>query len=112
MGENKNACTLLSGKSEGKRPLASPRHRWAQEKNKWQAPVNKVFNLCGPKNADNFLTTYANNSFSRKTELVGCQLLISYLVVVYLFIHSFIHFFMYSFIYLASQLDRLSQPPR
>jgi hypothetical protein len=62
-------------------------------KNKWQGSVNKVFNLRGPKNADNFLTTYANNSFSRKTELAGCQLLISYLVVVYLFIHSFFESF-------------------
>jgi hypothetical protein len=28
MGENKNACRMLVGKSEGKRPLGRPRLRW------------------------------------------------------------------------------------
>jgi hypothetical protein len=28
MGEKRNACMLLLGKPEGKRPLGRPRHRW------------------------------------------------------------------------------------
>jgi hypothetical protein len=28
MGEKRNACRLLVGKPEGKRPLGRPRHRW------------------------------------------------------------------------------------
>jgi hypothetical protein len=28
MGEKRNSCTLLVGKSEGKRPLGRPRRRW------------------------------------------------------------------------------------
>jgi hypothetical protein len=28
MGEERNAYRLLVGKSEGKRPLGRPRHRW------------------------------------------------------------------------------------
>jgi hypothetical protein len=28
MGENRNACRILVGKPEGKRPLGRPRHRW------------------------------------------------------------------------------------
>jgi hypothetical protein len=27
MGENRNACGILVGKSEGKRPLVRPRHK-------------------------------------------------------------------------------------
>jgi hypothetical protein len=27
-GENKNACTILEGKPEGKKPLGRPRRRW------------------------------------------------------------------------------------
>jgi len=58
--------TILVGKSEGKRPLRRPRHRWednirldlreigwdnvdwtclAQNRNQWQALVNMVINL-------------------------------------------------------------------
>jgi hypothetical protein len=28
MGEKRNACTILVGKPEGKRPLGRPRRRW------------------------------------------------------------------------------------
>jgi hypothetical protein len=66
MGEKRNACRLLVGKPEGKRPLGRPRHRWLdnikmdlleigwggvdwiglpQDRNKWRAVVNAVMNL-------------------------------------------------------------------
>jgi hypothetical protein len=65
----RNACRLLVGKPEGKRPLGRPRHRWvdtirmdlgevglgdvdwiglAQYRNRWRALVNSVLNLCVP----------------------------------------------------------------
>jgi hypothetical protein len=28
MGEKRNACRVLVGKPEGKKPLGGPRHRW------------------------------------------------------------------------------------
>jgi hypothetical protein len=61
MGEKRNACRLLVGKLEGKRPLGRPRRRWvdnirmdlgevgwsdmdwiglAKDKNRWRALVN------------------------------------------------------------------------
>jgi hypothetical protein len=30
MGEKRNACRLLVGKAEGKRPLGRPRYRWVE----------------------------------------------------------------------------------
>jgi hypothetical protein len=66
MGEKRNAYRLLVGKLEGKRPLGRPRRRWvdniridleevgwgdvdwiglAQDRNRWRALVNSVFNL-------------------------------------------------------------------
>jgi hypothetical protein len=61
MGEKRNACGLLVGKPEGKRPLGRPRRRWAdlgevgwsdvdwiglaQDRNRWRALVNSVLNL-------------------------------------------------------------------
>jgi hypothetical protein len=66
MVEKRNACRLLVGKPEGKRPLGRPRRRWvdnirmdfgevgwgnvdwiglAQDRSRWRALVNSVLNL-------------------------------------------------------------------
>jgi hypothetical protein len=68
MGEKRNACTILVGHPEGKRPLGRPRRRWvdnikidlreigwggmdwidlAQDRDQWRALVNTVMNLQG-----------------------------------------------------------------
>jgi hypothetical protein len=69
-GEKRNACRLLVGKPEGKRPLGRPRCRWldnairmdlvqvglsdvdwiglAQDSKRWRALVNSVLNLLVP----------------------------------------------------------------
>jgi hypothetical protein len=67
--EKRNACRLLMGKPEGKRPLGRPRRRWvdnfrldlgevgwsdvdwiglALDRNRWRSPVNSVLNLRVP----------------------------------------------------------------
>jgi hypothetical protein len=65
MGEKRNACKLLVGKPEGRRPLGRPRRKWldniveagwgdvdwiglAQHRDRWRALVNSVLNLGVP----------------------------------------------------------------
>jgi hypothetical protein len=66
MGEKRNACRILVGKPEGKRPLGRPKYRWvdnikmdlreigwgdmdwidlAQDTDQWRALVNTIMKL-------------------------------------------------------------------
>jgi hypothetical protein len=69
MGEKRNACRILVGNPEGKRPIGRPRRRWennirmdlreigwggmdwidlAQDRDRWRVLVNTVMNLRVP----------------------------------------------------------------
>jgi hypothetical protein len=63
--KKRNACRILAGKPEGKRPLGRPRHKWenikmdltdmgwcgmewtdlALDRDKWRAVVNTIMNF-------------------------------------------------------------------
>jgi hypothetical protein len=89
-GENKNACRILVGKPEGKRPLGRPRRMWvdnikidlreigccgmdwvdvAQDWDRWRALLNTVMNLLVLQNAGKFLRDCSIGSFSRRVLL-------------------------------------------
>jgi hypothetical protein len=64
MGEMSSASNNLIGKSEGKRPLERPGHRWEegvdwmrliQDSDQWRGAVNTVINLGVTENTRNFL---------------------------------------------------------
>ena len=80
--------TVLVGKSEGKRPLVSPKHRWvdnirtdlqevgcgymdwigrAQDRDRWRTLVSAVMNSGFREMRGNFLTSCKPVSLSRRT---------------------------------------------
>jgi hypothetical protein len=88
MGEKRNACRILVGKPEGKRPLGRPRRRWvdsikwmleigwevvdwidmAQDRGQRRALGNTVLNLRVPENSGKFLSCFTNGGSSRRPQ--------------------------------------------
>jgi hypothetical protein len=92
MGEGRGVHRVLVGKSEAKRPLGRPRHRWednikmdfqevggscgdwmelVQDRDRWRALVNTVMKLRVPKMRGISLIAAEPVSFSRRTLLHG-----------------------------------------
>jgi hypothetical protein len=84
MGEKRNACRLLVGKPEGRRPLGRPRRRidlgevgWGdvdwigltQDRNRRRALVNSVLNLRVPWNAGKLSSGLTTGGFSVSAQL-------------------------------------------
>jgi hypothetical protein len=90
MEEKRNACRILVGKPEGKRPLREPRRRsvdniktdlkeieWggmdsmdlAQDRDQWRVVVNTVMNLWVPQNVQKFLSNCTTGGFRRMAQL-------------------------------------------
>jgi hypothetical protein len=90
MGEKRNACWILVGKPEGKRPLERPRRGWednirmnlreiklggmdwinlAKDRDQWRALVNTVMSL--RVTFGKFFSSCATGGFSRRAQLHG-----------------------------------------
>jgi hypothetical protein len=90
MGAKWNACRILVGKPEGKRPLGRPRRRWldnikidlrdigwggmgwidlAQDMDQRKALMNTLMNLWIPQNSGKFFSGCTIGGFSRRAQL-------------------------------------------
>jgi hypothetical protein len=79
----RNACRLLVGKPEGKRPLGRSRRRWvdsvkfdfgdwiglAQDKENWKALVNAIINLPVSRIIGKLSNGYTTGGLSSSTQL-------------------------------------------